>query len=198
MDAQDAWVMFAAAWLARGGEALKYGASEGEHYANVAQTAAIIADRMLQLQAQRSGAPPPAPPPQQQPPAPRGSPMAMFSQRTRGAVESVMRQSGLSSSLGGVMPPAIAAALPALTAAPDEGGQELPSASPGAPCLRAIGTSPRGVGQDCQGQYDAQLLCTTCRLPAPTPAEAAQNARIAQARASGRIPGVPPQPGGMQ
>jgi hypothetical protein len=153
MSDMDAWVTFAAAWIAgRAGDPRHHGEDERQFASRCADTAGAVADAMMRSLALRKGNGVPV----------RTGPSAI----TRRALQEVLDQAGMGDAQDGLPPP-----LPP----PNQGGPAIPPGS----CQRTFGNVPRGTGQDCPGQYDAQGICTVCRLPGVTPAEIAARNKTA-------------------
>ena len=145
MDDNEAWVTFAAAWIAgRAGDPRTHGESEPQFAARCVDIAGKVATHMLQLKHSSLSS--------------NGTPMRAagepLSSVTRTALAEVLRSAGLEASSG----------LPPPLVGPSAGGMVQTAGA----CQRKFPS-----GERCFGQYDEQGVCTACRLPMLTPAERA-------------------------
>ena len=174
-DPQEAWTLFAAAWLARSGDPRSHGEDWKDYAVRQTDAAGAVANRMLQIRDVRFGhgqAP--------TPPAPReGAPQHTFQPSTVRAVRAALAESGME-----VGPQPMASSLSSLATDGLPPPLVGPSVSPqnntahtGKLCVRGFNGKKRGEGEDCPGAYDAQGICSVCRLPASTPAEQALQQR---------------------
>jgi hypothetical protein len=148
MENQDAWTLFAAAWLAgRAGDPRTHGEDEAHYAARCAEMAGKVAARMLQIrdvQLGRSSALT----------RPAGTTLSPNTQR---AINDALTAAGLSVEDGGLPDPS----------APSNGSQVPPGM-----CQRRYPD-----GNPCIGKYDEQGICSACRLPMQTPSERAAQSR---------------------
>lgn len=176
-DPQDTWSLFAAAWLARAGDPRPHAETEQEYAVRQTNMAGAVATRMLQIQAIRFGSTPIA---HRAPTHPEGPPRQAFQPSTVAAVRQALTESGMD--VGGYSAPVSTQldGLPPPLSGPSTSPQNN-AAHTGKLCVRGFNGKKRGEGEDCPGAYDAQGICSVCRLPASTPAE-----RALQQRAPGQ------------
>ena len=163
------WDAFAAAWLAKTIViAPPHGETPESYAGKQAELAAAVADRMVELRAQRfddDG-------------QPQARPVQPVQQRYQ-----VEQRRTLGPALAPTQPPpqrvvppstqTTSEAIAALSPQPAP-GEYVPSADElkGQPCWRAFNGKQRGQGEDCPGLYDAQGVCNACRLAYKMPGEA--------------------------
>jgi hypothetical protein len=181
MSDQDTWNLFAAAWLARGGDPIKHGEDDAQYAARQSDMAARVAGRMLQLSQMQASVGYAAAAPLR-PTAPNGAVPRNFAPATRQALQDALRGEDLGT------PPGAAGFMPPPLSPPSEASSNSTSGVPVGSCQRAFNGAKRGDGSrnsdgqsnDCYGSYDEQGVCKVCRLPAVTPAELAQQAQHAR------------------
>jgi hypothetical protein len=166
-EPQDTWALFAAAWLARAGDPRPHAETEQEYAVRQTNMAGAVATRMLQIRDLRFSQ-------ASAPPAHReGPPQHAFQPSTVRAVRQALAESGMEVGPPGYTPsPLVPDGLPPPLVGPSISPQNN-TAHTGGLCVRGFNGKKRGEGQDCPGSYDAQGICSTCRLPASTPAERA-------------------------
>lgn len=150
MENQEAWTLFAAAWLAgRAGDPRTHGEDEAHYAARVADMAGKVAIRMLQIREARfsvnghgaSTRPASAP----------------FNPSTQRALSEALAAAGFQTEGEGL---------------PQPGSGPSSAEGPPGMCQRRYPD-----GNPCIGKYDEQGVCTACRLPMQTPSERAAQAR---------------------
>jgi hypothetical protein len=147
MDDAEAWVTFAAAWLAgRAGDPRVHGEDEKHYAARSTDMAGAVATRMLEIKSLRI--------------TQNGVPMRQagtpLSPHTQSAVQKMLDEAGLGQGSASGLPPPLVG---------PSSGQMVQTAGA---CQRKFPS-----GERCFGQYDEQSVCTACRLPMLTPAERA-------------------------
>lgn len=164
------WDAFAAAWLAKTIViAPPHGETPESYAGKQAELAAAVADRMMELRAQRfddDG-------------QPQARPVQPVQQSYRAQLQP-HRAIGLTATnaptVQRVAPPATQATSEALAALGGQAapGEYIPTADElkGQPCWRAFNGKVRGQGEDCPGLYDTQGVCNACRLAYKMPGDA--------------------------